>query len=254
MGISQSDYIVYSTPHLSIGFVLIFITADMISPHDSLYQETRQIKLGLKKPAPEYVDIINWAKEELGLSVLNISHQLIRVGKTETRPGFKLILEYPEDYKKVIDPQTDRGRKELQELVRSKIAETIRARGILTYGKAKLDESFISYAIFSKVAVIECLGNINRELLHQIQATYKNQKLNKIIIYQGTVILIVEQEEHVKQNQQNGVFRQIENDIVFLATQHDEFGYIDHSSVSFQYDSKEYIDRQFDGKWYNYFR
>ena len=226
----------------------------MFSPKDHLYKETKMIKLGKLKLKREYDKFIRWAKDEVGITILNISYRKIRVGKIETRPGLQFILELSRDYNLVVNPQTRREKGEYQLLFSSKFAEIVRENHIAGYEGDNLNQAIISYAVFSKVAITESIEKITRSSLNQIKEKFAINKLWEIMPNGDQVILFYKKNSDFLTNKENGINRQIEEVIMGLVSKNDEFGYVNRASVSILYDSKENFERHFDGKWHYYFR
>ncbi|MEZ4777306.1 MAG: hypothetical protein R3D00_29285 [Bacteroidia bacterium] len=210
--------------------------------------------MGRKTLCREYHELAIWAKVELGIAVLNISYHQIRVGKVKTNPGIKVVLEFQEDYDQVVEVQSGREKWDIQQKFAEQFRTIVRENGISGYEKDNLNELMVSYAAFSKVSVVESLQEIDRDSLNLFKKKYAGNHLWEILINVGQVIIFYIKESDYLDNQKSGINDQIETELVALASQHDEFGYVNRASVSFYYDSKENFDQMYEGKWHYYFK
>ncbi|MCB0854697.1 MAG: hypothetical protein KDD63_20890, partial [Bacteroidetes bacterium] len=70
----------------------------------------------------------------------------------------------------------------------------------------------------------------------------------------GSVILFYNKETDIEKNKISGINDQIKEELIALALQYDEFGYLKKEPFFFGFDSKENFDEKYSGNWYYYFK
>ncbi len=223
----------------------------MYFPSDKLYIETKSIKLGKKAIKKEFQKLANWAKHNLNITILNGYFSL---KNRNTLPSLHIVFELQKDYNQLHgDPEYPYNQK-YNKLISSnflRIMEELKIDGFANYHG---EDFHMSYSVFSKVAIIECLNNLNKSDLNQIKEKYLSKGLWEISIQHGSVIIFYTIETEIESNNKSGVNKEIENKIKDLTHQYDEFRYLEEESIFFGYDSKENFDKKYNGNWHNYYR
>ena len=223
----------------------------MYFPSDKLYIETKLIKLGKKAGKREFQKLTNWAEHNLNVTILNASFSL---KNRNTLPSLHIVFELQKDYNQLHgDPEYPYNQK-YNKLIASnflRITEELKIEGFANYqGK----DFHMSYSVFSKVALIECLNKLNKSDINRIKEKYLSEGLWEISINHGSVIIFYTTENEIESNNKSGVSKEIENKIKELAHQYDEFRYLEKEPFFLAYDSKENFDKKYKGDWYNYYR
>ena len=112
----------------------------------------------------------------------------------------------------------------------------------------------MSYSVFSKIAIIECLGKLSKSHLNQIKEKYLSKGLWEISIHHDSVVIFYTRETEIEINNKIGVTEDIENKIKDLTNQYDEFNYLKEEFIFFGYDSKENFIKKYKGNWHDYYR
>ena len=223
----------------------------MYFPTDKLYIETKSIKLGEKAGKREFRKLANWVEHNLNVTILNASFSL---KNRNTLPSLHIVFELQKDYNQLHgDPEYPYNQK-YNKLIAStflRITEELKITGFANYNG---EDFHMTYSVFSKVAIIECLNKISKSDLNQIKEKYLSEGLWEISIQHGSVIIFYTLETEIESNNKSGVNKEIENKIKELTHQYDEFGYLEEEPVFFGYDSKENFDKKYKGDWYNYYR
>ena len=223
----------------------------MYFPSDKLYIETKFIKLEEKVLRKEFEELAKWAKEKLNITIINVSYSLIN---NKTLPALRIILESQKDYDLMHGDANNPYNQRYNALIASnylRILEELKMEGA---EKDKAGHFHITYYVFSKVAIIECLNKIPKSDLHQIKAKFASNGLWEISIHHGSVILFYHKETDIEKNKISGISDQIKEEIISIALQYDEFGYLKKEPFFFGFDSKENFDEKYSGNWYYYFK
>ena len=223
----------------------------MYFPSDKLYTETKSIKLGEKACKKEFLKLANWAEHKLNVTILNAS---LSLKNRNTLPSLHIIFEFQKDYNRLHgDPEYPYNQK-YNKLIASnflRITEELKIAGFANY---KAEDFHMTYSVFSKIAIIECLNKLSKSDLNRIKENYISEGLWEISIHHGSATILYTTETEIESNKKSGINKEIENKIKDLTLQYDEFNYIEKEPIFFAYDSKENFDKKYKGNWYNYYR
>lgn len=223
----------------------------MYFPSDKLYIETKAIKKGEKKVKVEIQKLTLWALKELKVTILNVVFSLKNNGAL---PSLEVVFELQKDYNALHEdpqyPYNERSNKMLASKYLS-IKQELEIEGFETY---KSGDFHMSYSVFSKVAIVECLNKLKDSGVESLKEKYLPKGIWEIAINHGSIIVFYLTEAERLANEVSGLNDQIRNELTDLARQHDEFGYLDKDSFYFASDSKENLDKNYGGSWHDYYR
>ena len=223
----------------------------MYFPTDKLYIETKSIVLGEKVIKKEFFELASWAKNSLNISILNASFSL---KNRASLPSLHIVFEHQKDYNHLHgDPENPYNQKYNNQIASSylSIVRELRMDDFANYQSANFH---MSYSVFSKIAVIECLSKINKSELDRLKKKYLSSGLWTISIHYNSVVIFYTNEAEIAINAMSGITMEIENSIRKLASKYDEFNYLAEGLVFFGYDSKENFDKKYKGDWYSYYK
>ena len=223
----------------------------MYFPTDKLYIETKSIMLGEMVIKKEFLEFANWAKHNLNISILNASFSL---KNRNTLPSLHIVFERQKDYNQLHgDPEYPYNKK-YNNLIASNFLRIVRELKMDGFANYQGENFHMSYSVFSKIAIIECLSKVSKSELNQIKEKYLSKGLWEISIHHDSVVIFYAREAEIKSNNKLGVTKEIENKIKDLAQQYDAFNYLKEEPIFFGYDSKDNFDKNFNGNWYDYYR
>ena len=223
----------------------------MYFPSDKLYIETKSIKLGEKAVKAEFRELANWAEQKLNITILNASFSL---KNRNTLPSLHIIFEFQKDYNQLHGDPEEPYNKKYNKLIASNFLKITSGLKIAGFEKYHAEDFHMTYSVFSKVAIIEYLNSLSQSNLNRIKEKYTSNGLWEISIQHGSIVAFYTKEAEIELNDKSGVSKQIENELKNLASQYDEFGYLEEESFFFGFDSKENFDEKYGGNWYNYYR
>lgn len=223
----------------------------MYFPTDKLYFETKSIKLGEIVIKKEFLELANWAKQSLNISILNATFSLKNRG---TLPSLHIVFERQKDYNQLHgDPEYPYNQK-YNNLIASNFLRITRELKMEGFANYQSENFHMSYSVFSEIAIIECLSKISKSKLNRLKKNYLTNGLWEISIYYGSVVIFYTSEAEKESNNESGISKEIENSIMDLADSYDQFNYMKEEAVFFGIDSKENFYKKYNGDWYTYYR
>jgi hypothetical protein len=223
----------------------------MYFPTDIIYLETKSIKLSEKDANQEFQELSIWAKNELNITILN---GVFTLKNSETLPSLHIILESQIDYIALHGDTDHVYNQKYNALIASEFIKIMRASNIDGFENFKGGDFHMSYSIFSKMAIIECLNEISKSDIDSIKKLYSSIGLWEISIKHGSVIIFYTTEKIKESIIESGIHQEIKNNIIVLANQYDTFNYLEKSSIFFRTDSKENFNERYNGSWHSYYR
>lgn len=223
----------------------------MYFPSDKLYIESKSIKLAHTQIKKEFAELAIWAKQKLNVTILNAFFSL---KNNNTLPSLHIVFELQKDYNQLHGDSEKPYNQKFNLLVASKYLEILKTLKIDDSGKYEAKEFHMSYSVFSQVAIIECLNELNKSNLSRIKEKYASNGLWEISIHHGSIVVFYAKETDIESNEKSGINKQIQDEIIIRASRYDEFKYLEKESFFFGFDSKEIFDTKYGGDWYNYYR
>ena len=216
---------------------------------DDLYEETKRIALGKAKKSPFLMELSEWFLSTYSVKVLNI-----QFGKSEVPriKGYRLyvILETTEDYQKMF-----LGPFQHNEEYMAQICDAFKQIALQhQYAtKAQFRGMWVRYNDFSVEARTEANNKAIEEARAQIMK--KHSMVWDVVAdasYGAVVFYYAEQQ--VTDNQNNGISKLIEDDYYLLLKKYDELNFFTRQNLNLKFDSKENVDKNYEGNLFYYFR
>lgn len=240
----------------------------MISFDDAIYKETRLIKQGKSVLAPFSKELADYASDYYKVSVLNISFDCIN--DPEKTPRIGVIVETPEEYYNFKELPYGMGgyKKDCQTTIKEKFFDLLKKYNSkegfsvdelfkkmnLNWTKVEAKKTFIFFDYFLHTAQEESLQSIPKEKIEQFIVKYKNSSIWEILIHTGSLTVFFYSEKQKNENKESNIFNEMCEEYYMLIKPFDEFGYFHPNSIKISFDSKENLDKNYDGSLFYYYR
>jgi hypothetical protein len=221
----------------------------MITPDDKDYIETKRILLGQKEMLPIAMELRSWLKGRYGVNMVNFECGCIKEANRIDRYRLGIILDRERDVTKmqksplVNNPAYERDISAYFIDLAKKYDHT---------GIKNPDKFFICYHNFSNVARTDATWNSIKKNSARIRRSHKNVwgvecAFDSAVVFYKTV-------KDVEESGKNGVSRKIRKLYFDTLKEYDEFGYFTMDDLDMVFDSKENLDKNYQGRVFYYFR
>lgn len=220
----------------------------MVLLGDDIYKETKEIVRGKRRPSPLVMELAEWFRIKYSVKVLNIQFSKLP-GPQENRFRLYVIVENTQDYQKMyVSP--------------SQPNEEYHAQIALEFRKLALKHSFtdemslenlyVIYNDFSDEARTEANWGAAQEVAAQIKRKYP-VAWDVISMFSSSVVFYYADTD-IGVNENNGISKAIRDTYYSILKRYDEFNYFTRENISLKFDSKENLDRNYQGNLFYYTR
>ncbi len=234
----------------------------MMMPDDKVYQETKEIKLGMSEIKLEFRPLADWIDKTFNVKTLNIFYDLIEEDDT---PRLEICFENQWEVDKFRDADGCNYDSVKQEAILKKFKETLKDQKIISdsgffsflrkkvYPKYRLDNLLVVYAEFKSIAKSEVISSIPREQVEFLKADLSNPDIWAIESSFERTTLFLFTDEQVKKYKNSKDHKTWNERYFELIIKQDQFGYFIRDSFSIALDSKENFDKNYSSNWYHYY-
>lgn len=218
----------------------------MVTFSDIEYAATKRLKQGLAKLSPPFDELARWIASTWKVSVLNVIYD----GRNSLHaPRVQVILETNADKMKFLSGVNFDAAK--QRAIKDQFLQLIARSESARYD---VDGLFVVFSAFAPLALEEADAQISKSDIEALKVQIANPDLWEISRCFARVTFFFFTDAQAKRHLAAGkkiVYAKMYFD---LLKPHDEFGYLDESSFSVDFDSKQNLDENFAGSWFNYYR
>jgi len=214
-----------------------------------VYEETKNIVIGKIKKSPFLGEFSDWFMTTYSVKVLNV-----RFTKSEipTVKGYRLyvIIENTEDYQKMFHSPF-----RFKEEYMAQISTEFK-RIALKYNfasESQFTDMWIRYNDFSAEARTDTNGKAIGEAKTNIMEKYSIVWDVSADASYGAVVFYYSDKD-VGENQNNGISQTITDEYYSLLKKYDEPDFFTKENMRLKFDSKENVDKNFQGNLFYYFR
>ena len=218
----------------------------MISSSGSEYKATKLIKRGKARLSSPFDELAKWIGSEWNVAVLNIVYDQ---ADSLHAPRLQVILEHEEDALKFIDGFN--FDKMCQAAIANKFLMLVGSSRERKYDVSGL---FVVFSEFSRIAKEESDSGISDEQVDSHKRRIGNPELWEISRCFGHVTFMFYTDKQARKSETDGKKKVYASLYFEMLKQHDEFGYLIESEYAVTFDSKENLDANFGGSWFNYYR
>lgn len=220
----------------------------MISLDASKYKETKQITLGKSQMSPMLAEFADWFLRTYSMKMLNFEFSKMGIPGVN-RHRLYVIVENQVDYQKMFSLPSEPNA-EYQDQVAKKFHEI--ALKYRYASEEQLKNLFVIYNDFSKEAMTEANLDAAGDVKTSIKGNYPFV-WDVITMFWSSVVFYYTDEE-VKANDRAGVNAKITDDYYSILKKYDELNYFTRENISLRFDSKENLDKNYEGNLFYYTR
>jgi len=221
----------------------------MLFGNEKLYSIARSAKLGKYKLPPVLINLRDWIHDNYDVNVIYIHWDAVDIGPSKGRPRITIILETDADYQ----------------------SWTINGFHIKPHIETRVLSKFIEYVEQDKnfgntEGVFLLLDNFSDECLGKASSTFRASDADKLLVKFSTVpiwkiqgfsrltVIFFITEKNIIKYRENGICSEISKYCYDGVKVHDEFGYLTDESFRIKFDSKENLDKNYQGSLFYYWR
>lgn len=219
----------------------------MTDPEDEEYQETKLIKRGKLGLASPFRELANWIEATYsGVAVLNArcdrveGSDLHRLSVIVETPAHELVFRDGANYRRID-----------QDRVTTKFRELLFAHKQKGPAPQKV---FVIFVSFEEVARIEANWKVSKGQISALKLSLGACDLWEIWPSLDEVTFFFHTDDQLAASALNGAQEACRDGYRQLIAPHDEFGYIAERPITVNFDSKENLDRNYEGNLFLYDR
>jgi len=233
----------------------------MVTSSDESYKSTKLIKQGKAKICTDFEPLADWILATYGYKPINIIYEKINNGRIiprleivfETAVNFYYI-KTPFDYDETITKAIAEKFEEIVSGIGLNKKQTIFNLFFRRKSKYDVRQMFVVFSEFKQIAKEEANEKISNVEIRLLMEDLNNNQLWKIVQSFSSVVFFFYEQSQIQQNIDNG-FRDLAAAKYFeLLKKYDEFDYFKEDEFSVELDSKENLDKNYDGNFYYYFK
>jgi hypothetical protein len=215
---------------------------------EGLYNETKNIALGRSTKSPLLIEFSDWFMQTYAVTLLNIA-----LGKMATlntnKHRLDIILENPIDYRKmhvsVYEPK-----KEYQTEIASEFQKL--AAKYRFAKQEQLEDLFVFYIDFSDEVKITVCQKAAKEAEHVIKEKFS--AVWDVFTSFGRSFVFYYSDSDITNNESNGISKAITEEYYSIVKKYDELDYFTIDNLLPKFESKENLDKNYNGSFQNYIR
>lgn len=219
----------------------------MLFGNEDLFSLVRSAKLGQVQLSPILAQLRDWIRDQFGVSVVHIAFDHIDIGTSTGRPRLNIVLETDTDYDSwktdVVTIRPDVKRRVLSKF--TKIAQA-------DPQAYDTDDVLLVLDNFSS----ECLGRACSAFLKtdadRIVKEFAAVPIWKIDGFSRHLVVFLKTDKDIQLKTDDGTCDRISKRGFDAVKQYDEFGYLSANSFRLRFDSKENLDKNFNGNLFYY--
>ena len=213
-----------------------------------VYNETREILLGKRKQNPLLIEFSDWFKSRYSIDVLNIHFDKV-VQRKRDRFRLKVFFECTEDYQKMFVSPFRPNQKYDEEIV---LEFRILAINHRLADISELEDLFVCYVDFSDEAKTVANWNADKEVKKEIKSKYP-VVWDVVWMFSSSVVFYYSDAD-IRVYEKNGTSKAITDLYYYILKKYDEPNYFTRENIRLKFDSKENLDKNYQGNLFYYTR
>jgi hypothetical protein len=219
----------------------------MILLDDELYKETKSIVLGEHKKSELLNELSDWCMKTYSIRILNIQFSKLNEDENSSLYRLYIIVKDTEDFEKMyIAPFR------LNEVYEKQITDEFR-RLALKYqytDPVNLQRFIVRFNDFSEEAKTDANWQAVEEAKDSITSKYP-MVWHIEAIFSSSVVFYYSDDE-ISRNEKAGISQKIVDDYYSILKKYDELNYFTPENLAIKFDSKENLDKNYQGSLFNY--
>lgn len=223
----------------------------MLYGNKPYYEDCCRLKKGMRKLSVPFEYLRARLSERFGINVLNVGYEVIDDLSGGGRPRLDMVVDSAADFARIhrnrfeLKPDVQEGiHQEFREMLASYGLERDYPEDGLLFACDDFSDESLNQAVFT------FLEKDREDLVRDFSAdgVWKIEAMSKALV----VFFLDENARQVAAL--NGVGQRIREQCYLAVKRHDEFGYLLPENFVLSFDSKEILDRSYEGSLFNYFR
>ncbi len=214
----------------------------MLSPSDSDYKLTSNVKLGLARMQQQFEPLAELIEAKYHQPVLNILLEEVGPDKLQR---LQIVFERESARQTFLNAD---GFCDTQRQVA--IAKAAYRLGALVARKG----DFVIFSSFEPIARAEAVGKISAKEQARLIAALEGVPIWTFSIFLSYVTVMLETCQNVQESEARGWQAACRQAIQAAAQQHDRFGYIAETPVWIAFDSRENFEKNYQGNWQYFYK
>ena len=224
----------------------------MILLERDVYDETIAIIRNEKNLADIFIELKELIYKQFKVTAINFVYERIKYNNPENRYSLNILLLNKGDYQKMCDGPYGGYRKSKQKYIAEKFFELALRHNFDV--KEHIADIWICYTDFYSELRAETNSIASAEAIAYIKREYPSLPIWLICPQFSCVVVFYETDKHVIENNQNGMNVKLKQDYFSILKKYDEFECCDYDSFQVFFDSKEALDRYYEGNLFYYFK
>ena len=219
----------------------------MVLLDDELYQETKSIVLGKHTKSELLNELADWCMKMYAISILNIQFGKLSAGGNANLYRLYIIVKDTEDFDRMyIAPL------KLNEVYEQQIADTFRQLALKYQytDRVNLQRFIVRFNDFSDEAKTDANWRAIEEAKDTITSKYP-MVWHIEAIFSSSVVFYYSDDE-ISENEKTGISQKIAGDYYSILKKYDELNYFTPENLIIKFDSKENLDKNYQGSLFNY--
>jgi hypothetical protein len=216
----------------------------MLFLDDDIYLETKKIALGESEKGPMLKELSDWFMNTYTVKVLNIQFSYLIHAK---RFRLLVIIENSKDFQKMyvgfLVPKEG-----YQAQIELEFRELVQKYKFTD--ETKLENLFVIFDDFEEEAKTDANWKASKEVETFLKSKYpvvwyvNTEFSGSVVFYYSDADIMV--------NETNGISSMITNDYYPILKKYDDLNYFTRDNISLKFDSKENVDKNFEGNMFYY--
>ena len=219
----------------------------MVLLDDAIYKETKKIVLGKAKRSPILIELSDWLAKMYSVKVLNF--ELGKLIGSPNRYRLYIIIENTEDHQKMHVSNFEPNKEYQNQIAREFLILAAKHRFAT---EEQLRDLFVIYNDFSEEAKTEA----NWKAIDRFKwvAKFKYRAVWKVISMFSSTVVFYYSDSDIVPNEQKGLSEKIVNDYYSVLKKYDDLNYFTRENIQVKFDSKENVDKNYEGSLFYYTR
>jgi hypothetical protein len=219
----------------------------MLFGEKELYKQTCALKRGELKLPPALDGLRARLEQRLGIHVVNVVYDKIEIGPAKGKPRLNVIVETQTDLKRIKNTPFD---------FKPEACEAILDEFQTTAGVAgwDSDKPHLISDDFSNEAMNQAVLKFLRKDRKRVTKQYASDRLWDITGMSKDIVVFFMDEAAKVVATSNGVAERIKQSCYGAVKTYDEFNYVTPENFALVLDSKENLDKKYQGNLFYYFR
>jgi len=215
---------------------------------DALYKQTRELVSGKAQKSPLLAELSGWMMEKYAVGVVNFEFSRLE-SSPSGRYRLYLILENTEDYQKMyvrhLEPRKDYQSQIARQFCKLAIKHQIAS-------EEQLDDLFVAYNDFSEEA--KTVANWKAIDSFKWLVKFRYRAVWRVIAIFSSTVVFYYTDADIPLNEQKGLNQRIVDDYYAVLKKFDTLNYYTRENIQVKFDSKENVDKNYEGSLFYYTR